>query len=152
MELKTYNGECFEREKLRYLIFFLVVGAVIIGSIIFGNIIGAVIILILTGWYFFMLLKINENSSITIEENWITINKKFYPRTDITGFVLEYHTQKKLIHNIVILHKTKGHEIITINDNEENLKTFVENLGQIIPLLESYEQNRLEKFSRKIKL
>ena len=69
MELKTYNGECFDRQKLRYVIFFLIVGAVIIGSIIFGNVIGAVVILVLTGGYFFMLLKINEPSSIKIEES-----------------------------------------------------------------------------------
>ena len=69
MELKTYNGECFEREKLRYLIFFLIVGTVIIGSIMFENLIGAIVILVLTGGYFFMLLKINEDSSIKIEEN-----------------------------------------------------------------------------------
>ncbi|MDR2416058.1 MAG: hypothetical protein LBD75_05660 [Candidatus Peribacteria bacterium] len=69
MQLTTYNGEYFERNTLRYVIFFLVVGAVIIGSILSKNTIGAVIILLFVGGYFFFLTKINEIITLKVEEN-----------------------------------------------------------------------------------
>ncbi|MDR0860057.1 MAG: hypothetical protein LBO09_03595 [Candidatus Peribacteria bacterium] len=73
MELTTYNGEYFERNKLRYCIFFLVIGAVIVGSILFNNLIGAVIVLILVGGYFFFLLKTNESLTLKTTEDGIQI-------------------------------------------------------------------------------
>jgi surface polysaccharide O-acyltransferase-like enzyme len=69
MQLITYNGEYFERSKLRYVIFFLVVGAVMIGSVLSKNTIGAVIILLFVGGYFFFLTKTNETTALKIEEN-----------------------------------------------------------------------------------
>ncbi|MDR0650772.1 MAG: hypothetical protein LBG59_05220 [Candidatus Peribacteria bacterium] len=69
MQLITYNGEYFERSTLRYVIFFLVVGAVMIGSVLSKNTIGAVIILLFVGGYFFFLTKTNEIISLKIEEN-----------------------------------------------------------------------------------
>jgi hypothetical protein len=69
MQLITYNGEYSERSKLRYIIFFLVVGAVMIGSVLSQNTIGAVIILLFVGGYFFILTKTNETIILQIEEN-----------------------------------------------------------------------------------
>jgi hypothetical protein len=69
MELTTYNGEYFERSTLRYVIFFLIVGGVIIGSFLSENPIGAVIILLFVGGYFFFLTKTNEITSLKIEES-----------------------------------------------------------------------------------
>ncbi|MDR3168606.1 MAG: hypothetical protein LBU27_02380 [Candidatus Peribacteria bacterium] len=69
MELTTYNGEYFERSKLRYGIFFLVVGVVIIGSIFWGNIIGAIVVLMLVGGYFFFLVKTNDPIALKTTEN-----------------------------------------------------------------------------------
>ncbi|MDR2540331.1 MAG: hypothetical protein LBD11_00710 [Candidatus Peribacteria bacterium] len=84
MELITYNGEYFERNKLRYCIFFLVVGSVIVGSILFNNLIGAVVVLILVGGYFFFLLKTNESITLLATPDGIQIGAKFQPRNYFT--------------------------------------------------------------------
>jgi hypothetical protein len=70
----------------------------------------------------------------------------------LTGFVLEYHTEKKKIHNIVIIDDKKIPRIYTINDNEENLEKFVNELNGYVPLLDTYEQSTFDKMMRKIKL
>ncbi|MDR2189975.1 MAG: hypothetical protein LBP53_02010 [Candidatus Peribacteria bacterium] len=69
MQLTTYNGEYFERNKVRYVIFFLIIGSVIVGSFLFDNIIGAIIILVFVGGYFFFLTKTHETITLKIEEN-----------------------------------------------------------------------------------
>jgi hypothetical protein len=151
MQLITYNGEYFERSTVRYVIFFLIVGAVMIGSILSSNMIGAVIVLIFVGGYFFFLTKTNEVISLKIEENGLMAGKKFHPRNTLSGFVLEYHTKKQTIHNIVLLH-TKGYEIFTINDSDEHLKDFLTKISSFLPLIDKYEQGFWERFIRIIKL
>jgi surface polysaccharide O-acyltransferase-like enzyme len=69
MELHIYNGEYFERNKVWYTIFFLIIGVVVIGAFLSKNVIGAVIILLFVGGYFFFLIKTNESTTIHIEEN-----------------------------------------------------------------------------------
>jgi hypothetical protein len=81
----------------------------------------------------------------------LTAGKEFYARNTLSGFVLEYHTKKQTIHNIVLLH-TKGYEIFTINDSDEHLKSFLKELSIYLPLIDNYEQGFWEKFVRKIKL
>jgi hypothetical protein len=103
------------------------------------------------GGYFFFLIKTNESTTIHIEENWITIEKKHRPRHEFSGFILEFHTKKQTIHNIVLI-TPRGHEIYTIQDTAEHLKTFATQLGEYLPLLETYHQTFREKFLRKIKL
>ena len=70
----------------------------------------------------------------------------------MSGFVLEYHTEKKKIHNIVLLDDKKVPRIYTINDTEKNLKEFVDDLNGYIPMLDNYNQSTFDKFMRKIKL
>jgi hypothetical protein len=69
MELVIYNGEYFERNKLWYTIFFLVIGIIGIIAIAYKDILGIVIILLLAGGYFFILTKVNEITTIEIEES-----------------------------------------------------------------------------------
>jgi hypothetical protein len=52
----------------------------------------------------------------------------------------------------VILDEKKMPRIYTINDSEKNLKNFVKDLNNYIPLLDSYNQSNFDKFVRKIKL
>ncbi|MDR2189976.1 MAG: hypothetical protein LBP53_02015 [Candidatus Peribacteria bacterium] len=59
--------------------------------------------------------------------------------------------KKKTIHNIVFL-SAKGYEIFTISDTDEQLKTFITELSNHLPLLEKYEQSFWEKLSRKVQL
>lgn len=151
MELNVYNGEYFERNKSWYLIFFLVVGLVIIGSILSDNVLGAIIILLFVGGYFYILTKTNENTKMIINENGINIWKKSHQRNELQGFVLEFNTKTEKIHNIVLMYK-KNYEIYTINDDAEHSKKFFLALEENIPLLEGYEQGLWDKFIRKVKL
>jgi hypothetical protein len=52
----------------------------------------------------------------------------------------------------VIFDEKKMPRIYTINDSEKNLKNFVKDLNNYIPLLDSYNQSNFDKFVRKIKL
>jgi hypothetical protein len=70
----------------------------------------------------------------------------------LVGFVLEYHTKKKKIHNIVIIDNKKVARIYTIKDTEKNLEKFVNELNGYIPMLEKYDQTSFEKFIRRLKL
>jgi Na+/citrate or Na+/malate symporter len=69
MELRTYNGEYFERSVWWYTIFAIIVGVVVVASAMYGNIIGSVIILLFVGGYLFIFTKTNEHITIKIEEN-----------------------------------------------------------------------------------
>ncbi len=87
-----------------------------------------------------------------IWKNALQIWRIALPRNDLSGFVLEYHTKKEKIHNIVIIDKNKRSEIYTIRDTEKNLENFVNELNEYIPMLDNYEQTTMDKFIRKLKL
>ena len=67
-------------------------------------------------------------------------------------FVLEYHTKKKKIHNIVIIDNKNDFKIHTIKDTEKNLEKFVRELSEYIPMMDKYEMSSFDKFVRKMKL
>lgn len=152
MELKVYNWEHFERGKVWYLIFAFVILLVVILSILSNNIIGWVFVLLVAGWYLFYLTKVNDTIKMVTWKKALQIAKAVYPWETLTGFVLEYHTEKKKIHNIVIIDDKKIPRIYTINDSEENLEKFVNELNGYVPLLDTYEQSTFDKMMRKIKL
>ena len=152
MELKVYNGEHFERGKTWYLIFALVILLVAVVSILASNISWWVFVLLVAGAYIFYLTKVNDTVTMVTWKKALQIDKAVFPWETLSGFVLEYHTEKKKIHNIVIIDDKKIPRIYTINDSEKNLKEFVDDLNKYIPLLDNYNQSTFDKFMRKIKL
>ena len=152
MELKVYNGEYFERGKVWYLTFAFVILLVVILSVLSNNIIWWVFVLLVAGGYLFYLTKVNDTITIITWKNALQIEKAAFPYETLSWFVLEYHTEKKKIHNIVILDDKKVPRIYTINDSEKHLKEFVDDLNNYIPMLENYNQSTFDKFMRKIKL
>ncbi len=152
MELKVYNGEHFERGKIWYLIFALVILLVAVVSILSKNISWWVFVLLVAGAYIFYLTKVNDIVIMVTWKKALQIAKAVLPWETLSGFVLEYHTEKKKIHNIVILDNKKIPRIYTINDDEKNLKEFVNELNNYIPMLDNYNQSMFDKFMRKIKL
>ena len=151
MELKVYNGEYFERGKNRYLIFGWIILLVVILSALSKNIIWWIFVLCVAVGYVFYLTKTNNIVSMVIWKNWLQVWDISFLWNNLSGFLLEYHTEKKKIHNIVIVN-SKNARIYTINDTEENLKDFVEELSNYIPMLENYEQSTMDKVIRKLKL
>ena len=152
MELKVYDWEQFERWKVRYLIFTLIISWAILLSVLSSNIFWWVIILLVVGWYIYYLTKSNDTISMVAWKNALQIDKKAYPWNSLQWFVLEYHTEKKKIHNIVIITADKEAKIYTINDKEENIEEFANEINWYIPLLDNYNQSTLDRFIRKIKL
>ena len=152
MELKVYNGEHFERWKVWYLVFALVILLVVVLSILSNNIIWWVFVFLVAGWYLFYLTKVDDVIKMVTWKKALQVWKAVFPWESLKWFVLEYHTEKKKIHNIVIIDDKKIPRIYTIKDSEKNLKEFVEELNSYIVMLDDYDQSTFDKFMRKIKL
>ena len=152
MELKVYDWEKFERSNSRYIKFALVILLVVILSILWSNIIWWVLILLLAWAYVFYITKTNDTTKMVTWKQALQIWKQVFPYEKLRWFVLEYHTEKKKIHNIVIIDNKKEARIYTIKDTEKNLKNFVNELNWYIPMLENYEQTTMDRFIRKLKL
>lgn len=152
MELKVYNWEKFDRSKTWFLVFSLVILLVVVLSILSNNIIWWVIVFAVAWGNLFYITKVNDIIKMIIWKEALQVWKQAFPYKNLSWFVLEYHTEKKKIHNIVIIDDKKTPRIYTIKDTEENLKSFVNELNWHIPMLENYEQTTMDKFIRKLKL
>ena len=152
MELKVYDWEYFDRGKTRYLIFGIIILTVIVLSILSNNIFWWVLVLLTAWWYIFYLTKVNNTISMVIWKNALQVWNITFAWNTLSGFVLEYHTKKEKIQNIVLIDNKKSFRIYTINDSEKNLKDFINELSDYIPMLESYEQSTWDKGIRKLKL
>ena len=152
MELKVYDWEKFDRSKNWFLIFSLVILLVVVLSILSSNIVWWIFVFIVAWGYIFYITKTNETTKIVIGEKALQIWKTLFPYETLSWFVLEYHTEKKKIHNIVIIDNKKIARIYTIKDTEKNLENFVGELSEYIPMLENYEQTTMDRFIRKLKL
>ena len=89
---------------------------------------------------------------VILWEKALQIWNAIFQYKDLSWFVLEYHTEKQKIYNIVIIDNKNEYRIYTINDSDENLENFVNELNNYIPMLEKYEQTTMDKFIRKLKL
>ena len=96
--------------------------------------------------------KTNDTTKMITWKKALQIWKTTFPYESLSGFVLEYHTKKEKIHNIVIIDNKKIPRIYTIKDTEKNLQNFVNELNEYIPMLDNYEQTTMDKFIRKLKL
>ncbi len=152
MELKVYDWEKFDRSKSWFLIFSLVILLVVVLSILSSNIVWWIFVFIVAWGYIFYITKTNETTKIITWEKALQIWKTVFPYETLSWFVLEYHTEKKKIHNIVIIDKKNVARIYTIKDTEKNLEKFVNELNEYIPMLENYEQSTMDRFIRKLKL
>ena len=152
MELKVYNWERFDRSKTWFFIFAFVILLVVILSILSSNILWWVLVLAIVWAYVFYNTKTNNTVKMIIWEKALQIWKTVLPYESLTWFILEYHTEKKKIHNIVIIENKQTPRIYTIKDTGKNLENFVNELNEYTPILEKYEQSAMDKFIRKLKL
>ena len=152
MELKVYDWEKFDRSKSWFLIFSLVILLVVILSILSNNIIWWIFVFIVAWGYIYYITKTNNTTKIITWTEALQIWKTVFSYKNLSWFVLEYHTEKKKIQNIVIIDDKKVPRIYTIKDTEKNLENFVNELSWYIPMLENYEQTTMDKFIRKLKL
>lgn len=157
LTLKIYNGEVFERSKWRYIWFTLIIFAIIVLSLFYKSgeklqgLIGAIILLIIVGWYFFFIAKANTETQLLLKLEGLQIGKRLIPYSLLKGFVLEMEKRSWKLKNIVLVLE-KSVEIFTLNDTLENQESFFAELAKIVPFLDSYEQGMVDKLMRKIKL
>jgi hypothetical protein len=151
MELKVFNWEKFERDKVRYIVFASIFILIFILSAFYKNIVWIILMFFLLGAYiYYGIINVNE-ITITISENWLLVWTKVIPWNNLVWYCIELEIKKKTIKNIVLVHQ-RWHSIYTINDNEENIKVFLETLNQTLPILSDFPQTFREKIIRKIKL
>ena len=95
LALKIYNGELFERSKWRYVRFTLAIFIIIILSLFYKSgekiqgLIGAVILLMIVGGYFFFLAKVNTETQLLLKSEGLQIGERLFPYPLLKGFVLE---------------------------------------------------------------
>jgi len=81
----------------------------------------------------------------------LSLGSRNYPWNMLTGYVLEIDRDTQIIKNIVFLFP-KTHVIHSFDDNKENIKSFILELNDYLPMIGDYEQTFLQRFVRKIKL
>jgi len=152
MELKVYDWEFFERGKMWYIIFACVILVVAVLSVLSNNVVWWVIVLLFAAGYLYFSLKSNKTTKMIIWKKVLEVWKTIYQWETLKWFVLEYHTKKRKVHNIVLIDNKNDPKIYTINDTAKNIEDFVNELNGYIPMLETYPQSSFDKFVRKLKL
>jgi len=157
MSLKVYSWEVFERGKLWYIIFAVVIISLVALSLFYKSgdgfhwIFSAFLLLVIVGGYLFFLSKTNKEIEMTIMPEGLKVWDKLVPYQTLKGFVVEMEKKTWVLTTIVLVYE-KYSEIYSLKDTEENQKIFFEELSKVIPFLEDYNQSTIDKLARKLKL
>lgn len=151
MELNVYSSEKFERSKRWYVILAFVMILVIFMCAYYRNWTWIILMFLILWWYIYLWLINVKEIKMKITDEWLILWDKLIPRTNLTWYVIEINKNDQQIKNIVLLSE-KYHSIHTISDTIENVKTFVNQLDNYLPMVWEYNQTNREKFQRVIKL
>ena len=151
MELNVYSSEKFERSKRWYVILAFVMILVIFMCAYYRNWTWIILMFLILWWYIYLWLINIKEIKMKITDEWLILWDKLIPRTKLTWYVIEIHKDSQEIKNIVLLSE-KQHSIHTISDTMENIKSFLAELDNFIPMVWEYNQTNREKFQRVIKL
>lgn len=150
-KLNVYSSEKFNRNKSWYIIFSIIFIAIFAISIYYKNIVWAILMFFLLGWYLYYGIINIQEITIQITDNGLIIWEKIINWNNFTWYSLEINEKDQIIKNIVLLSK-KHHYIYTINDDNWNIKAFLQQLSNILPMKWEFPQTFWEKASRKMKL
>ena len=151
MELNVYSSEKFERGKRWYVILAFIMILVIFMCAYYRNWTWIILMFLILWWYIYLWLINIKEIKMKITDEWLILWDKLIPRTNLTWYVIEINKNDQQIKNIVLLSE-KYHSIHTISDTIENVKTFVNQLDNYLPMVWEYNQTNREKFQRVIKL
>jgi hypothetical protein len=151
MTLRAYNWEHFERSK-RWYVFFALLLIIVIGlSLWKKNIIGVVVLFIILGAYFYYSILSQKVISLTIKKDHLLIDNKIYLWSIFSAYSLELDKKTQKIRNLVLI-GGKWYLIYTIHDTNEHSKAFLTEISEYLPLVSDFEQSKLEKITRILKL
>jgi hypothetical protein len=151
MELNVYSSEKFERGKRWYVILAFIMILVIFMCAYYRNWTWIILMFLILWWYIYLWLINVKEIKMKITDEWLILWDKLIPRTNLTWYVIEINKNDQQIKNIVLLSE-KYHSIHTISDTIENIKAFVNQLDNYLPMVWEYNQTNREKFQRVIKL
>ncbi len=151
MSVLVYNWEKFQKSKIWYLIFTVIVAMVLVLSILNNNLVGAILILFLLWGYFYYSTINNQIIKMSIDKMQLIIWNKAYPRNSFAWYVVEIYPTTQRIKNIVFL-TPKTHLIYTFDDSLDHIGSFLDELDWYLPRVGDYHQTSIEKLSRKMKL
>lgn len=151
MELNVYSSEKFERGKRWYVILAFIMILVIFMCAYYRNWTWIILMFLILWWYIYLWLINVKEIKMKITDEWLILWDKLIPRTNLTWYVIEINKNDQQIKNIVLLSE-KYHSIHTISDTIENVKTFINQLDNYLPMVWEYNQTNREKFQRVIKL
>jgi len=147
----VHNGEYFERGKTWFIVFSLVVVALIVVSVLFENFFGAIILFLLVGGYILFALMRNKKISLRTSEHGLVVAEKVIPRTQLAGRSIEVDASTGNRENIIIISKNDK-LIFTLDDTSENIEVFAKELEEYLPLVQNLVYSFTEKLIRKLKL
>ena len=150
-KLQVYSSEKFNRDKLWYIVFssiFIIIFAI---SIFYKNIVWAILMFFLLGWYLYYGIINIQEITMKITDNGLIIWEKMINWNHFSSYSLEIDQNNQIIKNIIFISK-KHHSIYTINDHNENIKEFLQQLSNVLPMTWEFPQTFWEKASRKMKL
>jgi hypothetical protein len=150
-KLKVYSSEKFDRNQLWYIVFSSVFIAIFAISIFYKNIVWAILMFFLLGWYLYYGIINIQETIMEITENWLIIWEKIINWSNFQWYSLEIEPNSQIIKNIILISK-KHHNIYTINDDNEEIKAFLQQISDILPMIWEFPQTFREKASRKMKL
>lgn len=152
MSITVTASEYFERSKLWFVIFAVVFFTLIIACVMTGNIVWATLLFLLMWWYMYYILRSEETIEITIQDIGLQVGKKLYNRSQLQWFVVEYHLNTQMLHNLVIIHTDHTHHIYSFAQEQEQVIWFVKQLSTFLSFQSSFEQSFLQQLLRRIKL
>jgi hypothetical protein len=152
MSITVTASEHFERSKMWFIIFSSVFIALIVLCIVTGNIVWAALLFLLMGGYMYYILRSEETISMNIQDIGLQIGSKIYHRNELQWFVVEYHRDTQMLHNIVILHTNQVHHIYSFADMQQDISWFIQQLSTMLPFQSSFEQSFVQQVLRRIKL
>ncbi len=151
MQVVVHNSEIYERTTVRYVLFAGFFCSLIILSIIYQNYVGAIVTCLLLWWYLFFSISNAQPIPISLYNTHLQIWAKSHPRSSIQWFKIEVKDKEHNINNILFVIQGKNH-IHTFKDEPQNIKDFVVELSDYIPMLHTVPDSAMNQLARSLKI
>lgn len=154
--IKAYAGEKYERSKMWRIVFFTIVGLLVLTSLImtwFGGILEIFVIGLIVSGYIFFSIFMSKPITLKLTKEGVWAGKELMPWNELAWFVVEMDMKDEKVKNIVFVFVNWAYKIFGVDDADiEDLRIFLEALSQILPRLWGFEQSFVDKIARLLKI